>query len=100
MFSSVVLVKEPLVPVTTKVKDPVVVGLIIRVEVPDPIRVAVLSEAVTPAGLETLNATVEPNPFRRLRLIVDVPCPPVLIERLKGFADKIKSRKVKVVVAV
>ena len=62
--------------------------------------VAELSETVTPVGLATLNATVDPNPFRRFRLIVEVPCPPVLIERLDGFADRLKSRNVNVVVAV
>jgi len=48
-----------------------------------------LSEAVTPVGLVTLSATVEPNPFSRLRLIVEVPCAPVLSERLEGFADRL-----------
>jgi len=57
---------------------------------------AVLSEDVTPVGLETPSVTVEPNPFRRLRLIVEVPCAPVLRERLDGFADRRKSRKVNV----
>jgi len=58
------------------------------------------SEAVTPLGLETVSVTVEPNPFRRLRLMVEVPCAPVLSERLEGFADKLKSRKVNVAEAV
>src|SRR3989442_10971478 len=62
--------------------------------------VAVPSETVTPVGLRTLNLTVDPNPFRRFRLIVEVPCPPVLIERLEGFADRLKSWKVNVAVAV
>lgn len=62
--------------------------------------VAELRETVTPVGLATLNATVDPNPFRRFRLIVEVPCPPVLIERLDGFAERLKSRNVNVVVAV
>jgi hypothetical protein len=57
---------------------------------------AVLSEDVTPVGLETPSVTVEPNPFRRLRLIVELPCAPVLSERLEGFADRLKSRKVNV----
>ena len=57
---------------------------------------AVLSEDVTPVGLETPSVTVEPNPFRRLRLIAEVPCPPVLSEKLEGFADRRKSRKVNV----
>jgi len=60
----------------------------------------VLSEAVTPVGLVTLSATVDPNPFRRLRLIVEVPCAPVLSERLEGFADRLKPWKVNVVEAV
>jgi hypothetical protein len=58
--------------------------------------VEMLSEAITPVGLETLNATVELNPLRRLRLIVEVPCPPVLTERLLGFAARLKSRKMNV----
>jgi hypothetical protein len=62
--------------------------------------VAVPSETVTPVGLRTLNLTVDPNPFRRFRLIVEIPCPPVLIERLEGFADRLKSWKVNVAVAV
>src|SRR5205807_10016745 len=62
--------------------------------------VAELSETVTPVGLATLNATGDPNPFRRFRLIAEVPCSPVLIERLDGFADRPKSRNVNVVVAV
>ena len=57
---------------------------------------AVLSEDVTPVGLETPSVTVEPNPFRRLRPIAEVPCAPVLRERLEGFADRLKSRKVNV----
>ena len=61
---------------------------------------AVLSAPVTPVGLETLNATIDPNPLRRFRLIVEVPCPPVLMERLEGFADRLKSWKVNVAVAV
>ncbi len=59
-----------------------------------------LSETATPVGLETLNTTAEPNPFRRLRLIVEVPCPPVLSEKLEGFADRLKSRNVNVAEAV
>jgi hypothetical protein len=51
----------------------------------------VLSDAATPVGLATAKVTVELNPFRRLRLIVEVPCPPVLIEKLDGFADRLKS---------
>ena len=60
----------------------------------------VLSEAVTPVGLVTLSATVEPNPFRRLRLIVEVPRAPVLSEKLEGFADRLKLWKVNVAEAV
>ena len=100
MFSDMVRVKDPLVPVTTSVWDPTLVGFIVKVEVPDPLMVVVLSETATPVGLTTLNATVDPNPFRRFRLIVEVPCPPVLIDRLDGFAERLKSRNVNVVVAV
>ena len=74
--------------------------MIVKVEVPDPLMDAVLSEDVTPVGLETPSVTVEPNPFRRLRLIVEVPCAPVLSERLEGLADRLKSRKVNVAEAV
>jgi hypothetical protein len=73
--------------------------LIDRVDVPEPLIVDVLSEPDSPVGLERLNVTVELNPFRRLRLIVEVPCPPLLTDRLVGLADKLKSRKLKVVVA-
>jgi hypothetical protein len=57
------------------------------------------SEVATPVGLMTLSATVEPNPFRRFRLIVEVACPPALMERLEGFAERVKSWNVNVVVA-
>jgi hypothetical protein len=48
----------------------------------------------------TLSATVEPNPFRRFRPIDEVPFPPALIERLEGFANRLKSWNVNVVVVV
>ncbi len=94
-----VLVNEPLVPVTRTVKVPTVVALIVKVEDPVPLIVKVLSEAVISVGLETLNATVVPNPFRSLRLITEVLCAPVLIDRLGGLAERLKSRKLKIVVA-
>jgi hypothetical protein len=72
------------------------VGLIDKVAVPDPLMDDVLSDAATPVGLATANVTVELNPFRRLRLIVEDPCAPVLIDRLDGFADKPKSWKLNV----
>ncbi len=100
MVRDTVLVRDPLVPVTIMVYDPVAVELIVAVEIPDPLIDVVLSEAVTPVGLVTLSATVEPNPFRRLRLIVEDPCPPVLSERLEGFADRLKPWKVNVAEAV
>src|SRR5439155_24964995 len=62
--------------------------------------VVVLSETVTPVGLAALNATVDPNPFRRFRLMVEVACRPVLIGRLDGFVERLRSRNVNVVVAV
>lgn len=73
-------------------------GLIDRVEVPEPLMVEELSEPESPVGLERLNVTVELNPFKRLRLIVEDPCPPVLRERLDGFVERLKSRNLKVVV--
>ena len=76
------------------------VGLIVSVEVPDPVMLDVLSIAVTPVGLDTVNATVDPNPFRRLRLMVEVPWDPVLIETLVGLAVRVKSRNVKAAVVV
>ena len=89
MVTDIILVRDPLVPVTTTVKEPTAVGLIVKAEVADPLMDVMLSEAVTPVGLVTLSATVEPNPFSRLRLIVEVPCAPVLSERLEGFADRL-----------
>jgi hypothetical protein len=74
--------------------------LIVKVEVQDPLIVVAPSEAVTPVGLMTLSATVEPNPFRRFRPIDEVPFPPALIERLEGFANRLKSWNVNVVVVV
>jgi len=74
--------------------------MIVRVEVPEPVKLAAVSEAVTPVGLETLNATVEANPFRRLRLMVEVPCDPLSTERLDGMAERVKSRNVKIAVVV
>src|SRR5438309_9678987 len=100
MFSDMVRVKDPLVPVTTSVWDPTLVGFIAKVEVPDPLRVVVLSETVTPVGPVTLNATVDPNPLRRFRLIVEVPRTPVLYERLAALADRLKSLNVNAVIAV
>ncbi len=76
-----------------------IVGLIVRVEDPEPFIVEMLSEAVIPVGLETLNATVDPNPFWGLRLTIEVPCVPVLIARLEGLADRLKSWKLKMEVA-
>jgi hypothetical protein len=75
------------------------VGATARVEEPEPLIANVLSAAVIPVGLKTFNATVDPNPFRGLRLIVEVPCAPLLIERLDGLAERLKSWKLKIEVA-
>lgn len=60
----------------------------------------VLSEEVSPVGLEALNTTVDPNPPRRLRLTIDVAWAPALIERLEGLAERLKSWKTNVTVVV
>lgn len=60
----------------------------------------VLSEEVSPIGLEALNVTVDPNPSRRLRLTVDVAWAPALIERLEGLAEMLKSWNTNVAVVV
>jgi hypothetical protein len=95
-----VLVKEPLVPVTTTVKDPAAVGVIVTVEVPEPLILEAPSVAVTPVGLVMLNETLELNPFRRFKLMVAVPWAPVLVERLDGFAERLKSSKSNVIEVV
>jgi len=56
------------------------------------------SVAIIPVGLETLSATIDPNPFRRFRLMAEVLCAPVLIERLGGLAERLKSWKLKITV--
>ena len=76
--------------------DPIVVALIVKVEVPDPLMVVVPAETVTPVGLEMLSATVDPNPFTRFRLMLEVPCPPVFRDRLDGLAVRLKSWKLNV----
>ena len=75
-------------------------GLIVKVDVPVPLIVILVSEAPTPAGVARVNATVEPNPFRSLRLIVEVPVAPTLIERLDGVAERLKSSKLNETVVV
>jgi hypothetical protein len=75
-----------------------VFAVIVRVEVVLPLIVAWPSETDNPAGLEAVNVTVEANPLRRLRLIVEVPWAPVLVERLDGLAKRLKSWKVNVIV--
>lgn len=93
----VVRVNEPLVPVTTTVKDPVSVGATAKVAVPEPLMLEVSSDAVIPDGVVRVSETVDPNPLRRLRLIVEVAWDPVLRDRLDGFADKLKSENEKVI---
>ena len=95
-----VLVSEPLIPVTTTVKEPVAVGVIVSVEVPVVLMFGELSVAVTPVGLVTLNDTLELNPFRRFMPIVEVPWLPVFTERLDGLADRLKSSKENWIVVV
>ena len=73
--------------------------MIVSVEVVLPLIVAWPSETDSPAGLDAVNVTVEPNPLRMLRLIVDVLLAPVLAERLDGLAKRLKSWKVKETVA-
>ena len=46
--------------------------MIVSVEVALPLIVAWPSETDNPAGLDAVNVTVEPNPLRMFRLIVDV----------------------------
>jgi len=50
-----------------------VFAVIVRVEVVLPLIDVGPSETDKPVGLEAVNATVEANPLRRLRLIVEVP---------------------------
>jgi hypothetical protein len=87
----IVLVNDPLVPVTTTLKDPTFVGLIVRVESPDPVMLAVSRTAVTPEGLESLRVTAEEKPLSRLRLMMEVVWDPVFVERFEGFAERLKS---------
>ena len=91
MVIVIVRVSEPLVPITTTVKDPAVVGVTVTVEVPEPLMVGAPSEADTPVGLVMLNETRALNPLRRFKLIVEVPWAPVFIERLDGLAERLKS---------
>lgn len=71
----------------------------LRVAVDEPLIDAVSNEAVIPLGLVTVRVTDPLNPFKRLRPTIDVAWLPVLMESLEGVAVRLKSRKVKTMVA-
>ncbi len=48
------------------------------------------TEAVTPAGAETVKPTAELNPFKELTVIVELPVPPCCTVTELGDADKEK----------
>lgn len=76
-------------------------AVIVRVLVPELVRLVGLKPAVTPVGLPVVpNVTVEANPPVIVRVMVTVlPAPPCVTVRLVGDADNVKLLTVSVTVA-
>ena len=72
--------------------------MIVKVELELPLMLVVVSETESPDGLDTPSVTVDAKPLRELRLMLEDPCAPALSEMLDGFAERLKSSKLSVMV--
>ncbi len=90
--SVVVAVRLPEVPVMVTVELPVVaVELAVRVSTLVPVVGFVPKAAVTPLGRpEAARVTLPVNPPTSVTVIVLVPLPPCVIDRLPGESDRVK----------
>src|SRR5438874_12031564 len=91
---------DPLVPVTVRVKVPAAVALHDTVAVPEPVTVpGVIAPQVRPAGTVSVRVTTPAKPFTAVIVIVEVAEEPAGTDA-GDVAAMVKSRKVKVAVAV
>jgi hypothetical protein len=85
-------VNDPLLPVMVTVAVPMLAELLaLNVSVVDPVLVVGLNDAVTPLGRPlAANDTAPVNPPEGATVIVELPLPPCLIERLAALPDRLK----------
>ncbi len=81
--------REPLVPVTVTVTDPVAVNVHDNVEVPEPL--VTLVGVRMQAGLLDVRATVPVNPFTGEMVMIEVPAELTATVTAFGLADIPKS---------
>ncbi len=86
--------REPLVPVTVTVNEPLADEVQERVEVPEP-PVTLVGDRVqvrpVAGDTEAVRATVPVNPLTGAIVIVEVPVPPTVMLTLVGLALIVKS---------